>query len=225
MISRFVSVAALGLLGVLSAAASTILVNNLSFEILPVGGLPFGGCGTGCLYSTAAVPGWSGVSATSGQFQPGTQLGDFAYFSTLSAGNTSAYTNGQTLSQTVLSTTVVPGHTYTLLVDLGRRNDTGFATFHAAADLLIGGLTVIPAIGTIPNLGNWSTYTASFLALPGDAGKTITIQLTSSGRQGNFDNVRLDDLAGASVPEPAGVTLLGLGLAGLLVFARRRRAV
>ena len=39
------------------ASAGSITVVNPSFEILPSGGLP-NGCGTGCSYSTGAIPGW-----------------------------------------------------------------------------------------------------------------------------------------------------------------------
>ncbi len=108
-----------------TAVASTISVSNFSFETLPVGGLPNNGCGTGCSYSTGVIPGWSGSDGTSGQFQPGTDVGNNAYFSTLSDGTTVAYSNNAILFQTVLPTVQV-GVTYTLTVDLGRRNDQSF---------------------------------------------------------------------------------------------------
>jgi len=209
--SRIVSLATLGFLSAFTAGASTISIANFSFEDLPpVTGLPTS-CGLGCSFSSGAIPGWTGSDATSGQFQPGTQAGNLASFSTLSDSITIAYSNGATLSQAV--STLGLG-TYTLMVDLGQRNDTAFT---AGADLLINGSTVMLATGTAPSAGNWSTFTASFTGAP----STITIQLTSGGVQADFDNVRLS--FASAVPEPAGFTLLGLGLAGLLVVARRKR--
>jgi len=215
----FVPVAILGLLCVFSAAANPIFVSNFSFETLPVGGLPFDSCGTGCFYSAGAIPGWSGSTATSGQFQPGTQLGNTTYFNTLPAGNTIAYSDlASPITQTVIPT-VQAGVIYTLLVDMGRRKD---APFDAAADLLINGNTIL-ATGVAPTAGNWSTFTATYVGLVGDVGKSITIELRDiGGHQANFDNVRLSDSTTA-LPEPSAVTLIGLGLAGLLVFSRRKR--
>jgi len=209
-------VATLGVFCVFSAAASPIFVSNFSFETLPAGGLPNDSCGTGCFYSIGAIPGWTGTGI-SGQFQPGTQAGNTQFFTTLSDGITSAFSNGPTLSQTVIPA-VQAGFIYTLVVDLGKRNDF---PFDGSADLLINGKTIL-ATGVAPTSGHWSPFTAIYTGLSADAGQPITIQLKSTGLQGNFDNVRLD--ATAIIPEPAGVTLLGLGLAGLLLFARRKRA-
>jgi PEP-CTERM motif len=195
---------------------SAIFVVNSSFETLPVSGLT-NACGVGCSYSTGAIPGWSGSNSFSGQFQPGTP-GNVTWFSTLSSDGspTVAYSNGgATLSQTMVPTVQVDD-TYTLMVDLGRRNDLPFM---ASVGLLINGV-LIPASGTAPTPGDWSTYTATYTGLAADVGQSITIELFSSGPQGDFDNVRLDE----TVPEPAGITLLGLGLVGLSVFARRKRA-
>lgn len=205
-------------LSVGSALANTITVDNPSFETLPAGGLPFGGCGTGCFYSIASIPGWTN-SGISGQFQPGTQDGDFTYFNSLSDGITNAYSNGGTISQTV-SDTVELGVIYTLQVDLGFRNDV--SSFVATADLLVNGATYA-AIGSTPAQGNWSTFTATYTGLASDVGQMITIELNSSGQQGNFDNVRLSDNL-TSVPEPTLASILGVGLAGLIAFRRRKRA-
>jgi len=214
---RFVPVTTLGVLCVFSAVASPIFVSNFSFETLPVGGLP-NGCGAGCSFSTGAIPGWTGGTVgTSGQFQPGAP-GNTTWFTTLSDGPTSAFTNAPTLSQTVLPTVQV-GEVYTLLVDLGKRNDQ---PFDASADLLINGKTLL-ATGIIPTSGHWSTYSLVYTGLAADAGQAITIQLKTTGIEGNFDNVRLDGTI-TGIPEPSGVTLLGLGLVGLSVFARRKRA-
>jgi len=217
--SRFASVAALGLLVISSAAASSIFipVANFSFENLPAGGLL--ACGPGCSYSVGAIPSWTSTS-TSGVFRPGTPATSF--FHTLSAGITSAYEDtAGILSQTVASAVVVPGTTYTLQVDLGRRTDLPMT---ASADLLVNG-NHYAATGTNPTAGNWSTFTATYVGLAGDAGLPIRIELLSSGRQANFDDVRLSSVTPAgTVPEPTGATLIGLGLAGLLAFAKRKRA-
>jgi hypothetical protein len=226
MTSRFVSVATFGLVCAFSAAASPIFIPvvNFSFEIPPAGGLTTG-CGTGCAFSAGAIPGipgWSGSTATSGEFQPGTQTGNLAFFSTLSNGITSAFadTAGTILSQTV-GATVQVGATYTLRVDLGARRDLPFG---ASADLRING-HLFTATGITPTPGNWSTFTATYLGVIADANDSITIELVANRRQGNFDNVRLDVAAPISaVLEPNSVGFLGLGLAGLLVFARRNRA-
>jgi len=217
MTSRFVSVAALSLLGALSAAATPIFVSNFSFETIPGVSLP-NGCGSGCSYSVGVIPFWTSTGVT-GQFRPGTPATPF--FHTLSDGITSAYSDSAgIISQTLIGTVVVPGTTYTLHVDLGRRTDLPFT---ASADLLVNGSHFL-AVGTTPTLGNWSTFTATYVGLPGDNGLGLTIELLSSGRQGNFDNVVMSSVTGAGVPEPTSVTLIGLGLAGLLVFARRKRA-
>jgi hypothetical protein len=217
LVSRFVSVAALAVICGFSAMAGPINVANFSFETLPAGGLPTA-CGAGCSFSVDAIPGWSNAG-DSGQFQPGNPA-NTTFFNTLPAGPTIAYSNvaAPPISQ-VVSPTVVTGVTYTLMVDLGARKDN--VPFAAAADLLING-NHIAAIGTAPAAGDWSTFTATYVGLAADSGKSITIELLSSGVQGDFDNVRLSD--STVVPEPAGITLLGLGLVGLSVFARRKRA-
>jgi hypothetical protein len=216
MTSRFMSVVTLGFLCAFAAVASPIFVSNFSFETFPSGGLPLG-CGTGCSYSIDSIPGWSNTG-DSGQFQPGPPA-TTAFFTTLSDGPTVAYSNGPAISQTVAGGVVV-GTTYTLMVDLGMRHDTPFT---ASADLLINGQH-ITATGTTPLAGTFSTFTATYLGVAADSGQAITIELLSAGPQGDFDNVRLGAVSAAATPEPAGVTLLGLGLAGVLVFARRKRA-
>jgi hypothetical protein len=199
-----------------SAFAATIFVNNASFETLPGGGLP-NGCGTGCFYSEDVIPGWTN-SGFSGQFQPGTQDGTFTYFNTLSDGITSAYSNDATISQTVTDT-VQLGVVYTLLVDVGCRNDQGC---FGSPDLLING-NVYLATGTFAAPGNWSTFTATYTGLAADVGDAITIELQTDGVQGNFDNVRLsDNVPTSGTPEPSFTGILGLGLIGLLLLSRHQ---
>jgi hypothetical protein len=225
MTSRFVSVAAFGLLGAFTAGASPIFVSNFSFETIPGLSLPNGGCGTGCSYSTGAIPDWTGSNGTSGQFRPGTGVGNTAFFSTIPDGTTIAFSNqASPISQTVVPT-VALGVTYTLMVDLGRRSDPGFTTFRSGADLLIGpvvGGQHFVATGSTPSPGTFSVFTATYTGVLGDVGKSITIELLSSGLEANFDDVVLSDST-TSAPEPAGITLFGLGLVGLLAFARRKQ--
>ena len=201
----------------LPTAALADSVVNPSFETLPSSGLP-NGCGVGCSYSVGAIPGWTSTGSSFGQFQPGTQDGNFTFFNSLPAGAgiTSAYSSGGTISQTTVGT-VIAGVLYTFSVDLGRRNDGGFAS---SADLVVNGTVVATASGTAPTPGHWSTFTASFTGTAAEAGHPITIQLISSGFQGNFDNVQLT----GQLTEPSALEglLLGTGLLGFVEMARRK---
>jgi hypothetical protein len=210
----------LQILGIAAALAAPITVNNPSFEIVPPGGFPLtANCvpTTGCSYNEGSIPDWTG-SGTFGEFIPGTQVGNFFAFNTIPDGTTVAYSNSGTISQTV-GATVQAGVVYTLQVDLGWRND--LPTFIGTADLLVNG-TQYFATGAIPVQGNWSDFTATYTGLAADVGDPITIELNSSGTQADFDEVRLADNLASVVPEPASVGILGVGLIGVLVFARRK---
>lgn len=215
---RFAILLAAACFSVSEASATTITVNNASFETLPGGGLPIG-CGTACSYSIDLIPGWTN-SGFSGQFQPGAPA-TTAYLNSVPDGLTVAYTNGPMIDQ-VVGATVQDGVTYTLTVDLGSRNDTGFGS---AAGLFIGG-NFYAATGTVPTAGNWSTFTATFTGTAATAGDAIDIQLLMTGAQGDFDNVQLSDNTSGSgssvVPEPSSLSLLALGLCGVAGVVRRK---
>lgn len=204
--------------------ADAIPVNNASFETLPSVGLTVPGYAGGA-YSIAAIPGWVGTGY-SGQFQPGGPSGMAPnhYYNTLSDGPTEAYiATSETISQTV-GVTVQTGDTYTLMVDIGARLDQHFL---GTADLLINGHQY-DATG-VKSLGGFATYTSTYTGLAADAGDPITIQLSSTGQQGDFDNVRLSCTGScgssgpvSTVPEPSEIVLLGPMLIGLGIWQYHR---
>jgi hypothetical protein len=206
--------------------ADSIAVVNGDFDTLPTGGLSTACDGTppGCSYEFGSVPGWtqSGPSGFSGggEFRPGTDVGITKFFDSLPNGNPIVgFSNGATLSQTV-GTTVEDGVTYTLQVALGERNDY---PGEGSAELLLsggGGTVTIPCVGPAPTKGNWSTCTATFTGTAAEIGDSITIELLSSGDQGDFDNVTLTD--SVDTPEPSSLLLIGSGLLGLLGLAKRK---
>jgi len=107
--------------------------------------LPLGGCGVGCSFSVGVIPGWTDTGAT-GQFQPGSSSGNFAYFNYIPGGVTVAYSNGGSIYQTV-GATAVAGDTYTLTVDVGLRTD-GYDLL-PTEDLIVNG-NAVAATGPRP---------------------------------------------------------------------------
>lgn len=194
-----------------NAFAGSITVANFSFETAPT----FNNfCGGSCEYTTGLpVPGWTTTGAT-GQWITGGFAGNPPAFD----GSVLAYSNGGTLSQDV--GTVSVGPTYTLQVEILHRTDLPMT---GIAQLEVGGVVVATATGTDAGPGTWSDWTATYTPIAADAGKTLTILLTSTGGQGDWDDVRLSSSSGV-VPEPASMLLLGSGLLFVAVAVRRRRS-
>jgi hypothetical protein len=166
------------------------------------------------------IPDWTKTgSGFSGQFVPGTQVGNFTHFSSLSNGDTSAFASSNINLEQTVAPTVQNGVTYTLQVDIGWRND---AALNAAAFLLVNGNQYNGVFTAVK--GGWVTETILYTGTSADAGKPIMIDLRATGFQGNFDNVRLHDSLGATLPEPSFTGLLAACFAGLAAFARRKRA-
>lgn len=201
-----------------AAHATSIPLNNPSFETLPPGGIG------SLLYDIGAIPGWKN-SGVSGQFQPAGPLGTgpHSYFNYLPDGPTVAYTNEFTIYQ-VTSALVQSGYTYTLTVQLGHRLDE---PFDSSAALSVGGVSYA-AIGTAPAAGNWSTYTATLVGTAANAGLPIEIDLNKPPLQGltqaDFDAVSLtsDAPSGNVVPEPSSLMLVATGIFGTAASLRGR---
>jgi hypothetical protein len=191
------------------AWADTIAVTNPSFEI--TNPLTFTAPDAGS-WNAGPIPGWTTTGGGAGSWQPGPGLLSLP----LPDGNTVAYSNGATLSQT-LSASLVPDTTYTLSADVGHRFDGDVTNY--TIELLLGGMvldSISGSNGAIP-LGAFQdvsfSYTSGSAPPPGNLG----IALRSDGIQADFDNVRL-----SAVPEPGSLALLATGL-GLALFVFRRR--
>lgn len=108
---------------------------------------------------------------------------------------------------------------YTLSMLVGNRLDAPFGGYQT--ELWAGGTLLARDDGSLlPGDGQFLMSTVQYFVGAGDAvvGQPLEIRFRSLGWQTVFDDVRLD--AARQVPEPALLTLLGLGSAAVL---RRRR--
>ncbi len=119
--------------------------------------------------------------------------------------------------------TVEAGATYTLSMLAN-----GSAT-PIVLELLAGGVEVTPTSLVDPVLsGEWQEFSRTYdpASLAGFVGQDLTILLgvgrDAAGTQSHFDSVQLTVLRADIIPEPATLSLLGLG--ALLALRRRRRS-
>lgn len=213
LVTRFGLVLFLACFGVFNEAAATpVIINNASFEILSPVGLP--NSDPPCFYSYGPIPDWSS-SAASGQVILNGYSGNPAAID----GSYLAWAEGSgSIWQDV--GTAVAGTTYMLNVDILHRTEYAMG---GMISLNIGGTEVATGIGTDNGFGTWNNWTAIYTATAEDEGKTVTIVLShngSSGSQADFDNVRLD---ASAVPEPASVSLMGIGALSMATARFRKR--
>ena len=118
-----------------------------------------------------------------------------------------------------LSTALLANTTYTFTMwELGGATGT--------AELVAGGTDVLAdATGTVPAPGVWGQFTLTYTS-PGSGspiGEDLSVVLTSTGTQGDFDALSDITTTTTTVPEPSTMVLLGTGVLAL-GGARRRRA-
>jgi phosphodiesterase/alkaline phosphatase D-like protein len=162
-------------------------------------------------YSTNVVTNWTvGVNA-------GVQNNISAYFGSVPDGVQFAYINAQsgqtndTLTSAVLGTTA-PSQTYTLTVAIGNRLDTPFANNGTFTISLLDGGTVLNSAtyaGSSITPGAWHDLPLVVVTPSNVANGNLQIQLAfstpgytsgSTFGQGDFDNVRLTQIAPTQAP-------------------------
>jgi hypothetical protein len=191
--------------------ADSIPIVNPSFEMIdPAHPLVYT-CPNCGFWNYGPIPGWT-INGAAGAWQPSS-----AYFtSPVPDGSTVAWSDGGTISQT-LSASLVPNMTYTLSVDVGHRLD-GFGANYTIA-LYAGSmlLSSITGSNTTITMGTFQDQSFSYFSGGAPLSGPLSIALISSGKQTDFDNVRL-----TATPEPGSLALLATGL-GLMILVLRRR--
>jgi hypothetical protein len=190
--------------GVAAPVSAAPIVVNGGFEDCSPASCP--GFGGWTVYSS--IPGWTAVAGGNFEIQVGTVVtphGGANYVELDSGRNTS-----------MVQTLTLDPATYTLTFYYQPRTnaqgDNGIAAF-------FGGVSLLPiADGTNPPQNYWSREDRDF-TWAGGPGQLMFSAVGDSNSYGGF----IDDVSlVATVPEPATLTLLGLGLVGGATRLRRR---
>ena len=141
-----------------------------------------------------------------------------AYSGNAPEGQNVAYSNGASLSQTLL-TLFAANTTYTLTAQVGHRGDAAFPGYRV--QLLEDAVVLAECVTCVtPSANSFSLSTVTFTSGPSVPTALLGIRLVSSDTQTDFDDIKLD-ASPAPVPEPGTLFLIGAGLAGLGVIGRR----
>jgi hypothetical protein len=211
--NAFATLVGLMLLVGTEVSAAPIPITNPGFEdpAMPDGA-----------FTVGTITGWVvGTGAEQGVFNPTT-----GQIPVVPEGSQVGYSNGGSITQ-ALSANLTANTQYNLSVQVGHRSECcGEPTF--TIELLAGATTLTSApinyVLLTPG-APFITLNAPYFASPADAhlGEQLSIRLSSSGPQSDFDNVILDaSTVGTRVPEPSTFLLLGSGVLALVVRSRPR---
>jgi hypothetical protein len=189
-----------------ASSADEVAIVNAGFEDQVLGNGAF----------SFSIPGWTNAG-DSGTFNPTT--GQFA--SEAPEGSNVAFSSnaGPVISQ-VLAAVLDIDTEYTLSVLVGDRLDLPFPGY--SVQLLAGGVILAEDNNSMsPVNGDFFESTVTYESSLSDTqiGEALEIRLRGFGQQVNFDDVRLN--AVASIPEPSGMVILGLGAAFGCLIRRR----
>jgi hypothetical protein len=205
------------------------LIANGSFEtpVVPVGAFTNFGSGSTGITGWTVVGATGGVSIVSGTFSQECctfPAEDGAQWLDLTGDGTNSI---EGVEQSVATT---PGTTYDLSFWVGNTSDPGGIFGRTSTvNVLLGGIsgTLIDAATNIINTPGtlaWQQFTTSFTA----TGSSTTLDFLNGDspfdNSNGLDNVSLTAAGPSTVPEPATLPLVGVSLAALSVFLRRRRS-
>lgn len=167
---------------------------------------------------STTIPGWTTYSAELAWIGPTNPFGITASNGAFSLDLT-GYHDSSPYGGVQQSVATIVGDTYLLQFDLGAFG-TGAASISASA----GGTSSAYSFTAPSGPQVWQQESLTFIA----TSSNTLISLLGTGASGGgtyigLDNVTLVDVGPAAVPEPATMTLLGIGIAGMAGYGWRRR--
>lgn len=217
-LNRFAALIAVIAIMAGSTSARAAFVNG-SFED---GNYSFDGNGAQSLSTgSTTINGWTTIGAELAVIRNANSFGISTPFGDTFLDLT-GYHDGSPYGGVEQTIATVVGHTYDVSLYLGMNNTVGDG-FGPVAVTVTAGLASGTLSASSSGSGDiWTQETFTFVAQSTSTTVQIQGESTGSGHYIGLDNVSIRD-AGAAVPEPASVVMLGLGAVGLLGYNRARK--